>query len=63
MLKSNLKKTNSYQLRTDALGRKGLDLQGKLYNPGSENFLLAQGIKKGNRCWKWVAAQDLWPYG
>src|SRR5579872_5932702 len=38
---------NQYQLRTDAIGRKRLDLQGKVYNPGSQQFLLEQGIKKG----------------
>lgn len=38
---------NQYHLRTDAIGRKRLDLQGKVYNPGSQQFLLNQGIKKG----------------
>jgi len=38
---------NQYHLRTDAIGRKRLDLQGKVYNPGSQQFLLDQGIKKG----------------
>lgn len=37
----------SYQLRTDSIGRKRLNLQGEVYNPGSQNFLLSQGIKKG----------------
>lgn len=36
-----------YQLRTDNLGRKRLNLQGSLYNPASYQFLLSQGIKKG----------------
>lgn len=36
-----------YQLRTDNLGRKRLNLQGALYNPASHQFLLSQGIKKG----------------
>lgn len=38
---------NQYHLRTDTIGRKRLDLQGKVYNPGSQQFLLDQGIKKG----------------
>lgn len=36
----------SYQLRTDTLGRNRLNLQGQLYNPGSQKFLLSQGVKK-----------------
>lgn len=39
---------SQYQLRTDALGRKRLNLQGNLYNPGSQKFLLAQGLKKNH---------------
>lgn len=38
---------SSYQLRTDAIGRKRLNLQGEVYNPGSQNFLLSQGLKEG----------------
>lgn len=38
---------SKYQLRTDAFARKRLDLQGKIYNPGSQRFLLTQGIAKG----------------
>jgi len=38
---------NQYHLRTDATGRKRLNLQGKVYNPGSQQFILDQGIKKG----------------
>lgn len=38
---------SEYQLRTDVVGRKRLNLQGELYNPGSQYFLLAQGIDKG----------------
>lgn len=40
-------KMNQYQLRTDAVGRERLNLQGKVYNPGSQKFLLDQGIKEG----------------
>lgn len=35
-----------YQLRTDSLGRKRLNLQASLYNPGSYQFLISQGIKQ-----------------
>lgn len=38
---------NQYHLRTDKTGRNRLNLQGKVYNPGSQQFLLEQGIKKG----------------
>lgn len=36
---------SNYHLRTDHLGRKRLDLQGQVYNPGSQKFLLEQRIK------------------
>jgi len=38
---------SEYQLRTDAFGRKRLDLQGKIYNPASCRFLLEHSIKLG----------------
>lgn len=38
---------SSYQLRTDKIGRKRLNLQGEVYNLGSQKFLLMQGLKKG----------------
>ncbi|HSW93008.1 MAG TPA: methyltransferase domain-containing protein [Gammaproteobacteria bacterium] len=38
---------SQYHLKTDSVGRKRLNLQGKVYNPGSQQFLLDQGLKKG----------------
>lgn len=38
---------SQYQLDTHKKGRNRLNIQGVVYNPGSQKFLLVQGIKKG----------------